>query len=258
MDGIRRIGTRGIEEGRGLVSYLDELTALLRDRGVSEERVRATVDDLSSFLMEGGLDPEEEFGPVTDFADDLLGKTGSESEAAPETLVWGADAFEAHARMNEMGAQGWELERLDGMGRFVGHRGETPQVWEYRQVIAPGRRERERAAERLEPEGWELFGYFFTYAYFKRPTAASVGPAAELGERPEPTARSFFWSARGLVSVGVALVVVLISLFFLGTTLWEGDGSDRVATLLGAVVGAAIGLGAVMAVFRLVAMFRNR
>lgn len=57
MDGIRRIGTRGIEEGRGLVSYLDELTALLRDRGVSEERVRATVDDLSSFLMEGGLDP---------------------------------------------------------------------------------------------------------------------------------------------------------------------------------------------------------
>ncbi|SIO88244.1 DUF2812 domain-containing protein [Nocardiopsis sp. JB363] len=238
------------------MNYLDELATLLRERGVSEDRIRSTTDDLSAFLAEGDLDPEEEFGPPTEFADDLVGEEGP--EPAPESLVWAADSFAATERLNELGAQGWEVDRVDRFGRFVSHRGEQPQIWEYRQEIAPGRRERERSLGRLAPEGWEPAGHYFTFAYFKRARAALVGPAAELAERPEPTRKRFFWSPAGLLTIGIALVVLVISLYSLGGTLWEGDNADRVATMAGAGVGALIGVGAVLGVFWLVARVRNR
>lgn len=238
------------------MSYLDELTTLLRARGVPEPRLKSTIDDLAAFLADGDLDPMEEFGPVAEFADDLVGEEGPEAD--PEGLVWGADSFAATARLNEMGAQGWEVERVDRFGRFVSHRGEDPQVWEYRQEIAPGRRERTRLAESLAPQGWEPAGHYFTFAYFKRSRAALVGPAAVLDERPEPTRKRFFWSPPGLVLIAVALVVLVISLFDLGGTLWEGDAADRVATLAGAGVGALVGVGAVLGVFWLFAKLRNR
>ena len=85
-----------------------------------------------------------------------------------------------------------------------------------------------------------------------------VGPAAVLDERPEPTRKRFFWSPPGLVLIAVALVVLVISLFDLGGTLWEGDAADRVATLAGAGVGALVGVGAVLGVFWLFAKLRNR
>lgn len=238
------------------MSYLDELATLLRARGVPEQRLKSTIDDLAAFLADGDLDPTEEFGPVREFADDLVGEEGPEPD--PESLVWAADSFAATERLNEMGAQGWEVERVDRFGRFVSHRGADPQVWEYRQEIAPGRRERTRLTERLAPEGWELAGHYFTYAYFKRARAALVGPAAELDERPEPTRKRFFWSLPGLLSVGIALVVLVISLYSLGGTLREGDFADRVATMAGAGVGALVGVGAVLGVFWLVARVRNR
>ena len=238
------------------MSYLDELATLLRARGVPRERVRGTTDDLAAFLADGGLDPEEEFGPVTAFVDDLMGEEGPEPD--PEGLVWGADSFAATPRLNEMGAQGWEVERVDRFGRFVGHRGEDAQTWEYRQEWAPGRRERERLAGLLAPEGWEPCGHYFGFVYFKRARAASVGPAAELAERPEPEAKRFFWSRRGLTVVALCAVVLATSLYTLGGTLWEGDGSDRVATLAGAVVGALFALGTIWGVSWLVARVRNR
>lgn len=238
------------------MSYLDELATLLRERGLSEERVRSTSDDLAAFLAEGDLDPEEEFGPLTEFADDLMGERGREPD--PESLVWSADSFVAPGRLNEMGAQGWEVDYVDWLGRFASHRGEELQAWEYRQEIAPGRRERERLLARLAPEGWELCGHYSTLAYFKRSRAALVGPAAELDERPEPTAKRFFWSGRGLTVVALCVVVLATSLYSLGGTLWEGDGSDRVATLLGAGTGALFGLGAVLGAFWLFSRVRNR
>lgn len=238
------------------MSYLDELATLLRARGVPEQRLKSTIDDLAAFLADGDLDPTQEFGPVREFADDLVGEEGPEPD--PESLVWAADSFAATERLNEMGAQGWEVERVDRYGRFVSHRGEDPQAWEYRQEIAPGRRERKRLTESLAPEGWELVGHYFTFAYFKRSRAALIGPAAELDERPEPTRKRFFWSPPGLLLIAVALVVLAISLFDLGGTLWEGDAADRVATMAGAGVGALVGVGAVLGVFWLVARVRNR
>ncbi|WP_017584605.1 hypothetical protein [Nocardiopsis valliformis] len=179
------------------MSYLDELETLLREREVPEERVRETVDDLAAFVAEGGVDPREEFGSVEEFADDLTG--GNEgAEAGTETMVWGADSFEAQRRLNELGAQGWEVGHLNGKGAFVSHRDENPQAWEYRQESALGKRERARMAERLAPEGWEPCGHYFTFAYFKRSRAALVGPEAELDERPEPVRKRFFWGSPGL------------------------------------------------------------
>lgn len=245
------------------MSYLDELTTLLRARGVPRERVQSTTDDLAAFLADGDLDPEEEFGPVTEFVDDLMGEEGAEPD--PEGLVWGADSFAATPRLNEMGAQGWEVERVDRFGRFVSHRGEDAQGWEYRQEWAPGRRERERLADLVAPEGWEPCGHYFMFAYFKRARAASVGPAAELDERPEPTAKRFFWSPTGLTVIAICLVVAAVSLVALATSLhnlgdvlWEGDAADRVATMAGAVVGALLALGATWGVFWLIAKLRNR
>lgn len=238
------------------MSYLDELATLLREREVPEDRIRSTTDDLSAFLVEGDLDPEEEFGPPAEFADDLVGEDGP--EPAPESLVWAADSFVATERLNELGAQGWEVDRVDRFGRFVSHRGEEPQVWEYRQEIAPGRRERTRLAEILAPEGWEPAGHYFTYVYLKRARAAVVGPAAELDARPAPTAKRYFGSVRGLVVIVLALVVLGASLYSLGGTLGEGDTADRVATMAGTGVGALVGVGAVLGVFWLVARFRNR
>ncbi|MGW5878613.1 DUF2812 domain-containing protein [Nocardiopsis terrae] len=247
------------------MSYLDELEKLLRERGVAPEWIRATTDDLAAFMAEGGTDPEEEFGPVAEFADDLTGEdggTGSATESGTETLVWGADAFESPARMNEMGAQGWEVDRVDPRGRFVSHRGEHPQTWEYRQESALGSRERARTAGRLASEGWEPCGHYFVFAYFKRARAALVGPRAELTERPEPARKRFFWSLPGLAVTAIALVVGVTGLFGLAQTLWAGDTADRVATLLGALAGAATGAVAMTLVFwllfKLFAKVRNR
>lgn len=241
------------------MSYLEELESLLRARGVAGERVRETVDDLAAFVAESGVDPEEEFGPVSEFADDLRGQDG---EAGPESLVWGADSFVAQGRMNELGAQGWEIDRLDRQGRFVSHRDEPPQAWEYRQESALGRGGRERLVRQLAPEGWEPCGHYLTHAYFKRARAAVVGPEAAVEGRPEPSGKRFSWGVPGVLVTGFFLVVLVVSLFRLGRTLWEGDAADRVATLLGAVVGGAVGLAAMTVVvwlaFRLLARIRNR
>lgn len=247
------------------MSYLDELETLLRARGVAEERVRDTVDDLAAFVAEGGADPEEEFGPVTEFADDLTGEggdTGAGAAAEVETLVWGADSFAAPDRLNELGAQGWEVDRLDGKGAFVSYRDENPQAWEYRQESALGKRERARMADRMAPEGWEPCGHYFTHAYFKRARAAVVGPQAELDERPEPARKRFFWGVPGLAVTTFFLALLVVSLLSLGQALWEGDTPDRVTTLLGAVVGGVLGLAGMTVVvwlfFKLLAKLRNR
>lgn len=247
------------------MSYLEELETLLRERGVAEERVRDTVDDLAAFVAEGGADPEEEFGPVTEFADDLTGgadEAGTGTGKEGETLVWGADSFAALGKMNELGAQGWEVDRLDGKGAFVSHRDENPQAWEYRQESALGKRERARIAERLAPEGWEPCGHYFTFAYFKRTRAAVVGPEAELAERPEPARKRFFWGVPGLAVTTFFLALLVVSLISLGQTIRQGDAADRVSSLLGAVTGGVLGLVVMTVVvwlfFKLLARIRNR
>ena len=239
------------------MTYLDELEGLLRSRGVDGERVRDTVNDLAAFVAESGVEPEEEFGPVTEFADDL---TGEEVEAGSgeQTLVWAADSFEAPARLNEKGAEGWEVDRVDRWGRFVSHRDEQPLAWEYRQEVAPGRRERERLLAHIGPEGWEPCGHYFTMAYFKRSRSALVGPSAELSEPPEPNRRRYFLGVPGAVVITFALALMTVGLVSLGLDLWADLPAGEWSGLAGAVVGATVAVAGLWIAFKAAARIRNR
>jgi hypothetical protein len=204
------------------------------------------MDDLAAYLQESGADPEEEFGPVTDFATQLGAQPEAES-AAPDvgTWVWTADIFADERRLNEFGEQGWEVEKVNKRGMFVSHRDpEQPQRWEYRRevVTLKGRR---ALVEQLAPDGWEPCGAWFHYQYFKRPKAASVGPAADIDSPPPaPTGRLFF-SRRFYLLVAVlgvfcVLVVIAVGLILTATTPADGGGF---------AVGVMVGMACAIAVF---------
>ncbi|MER6612872.1 hypothetical protein [Streptomyces xantholiticus] len=192
--------------------YFEELASALRAAQVPEEQTAATVADLTAYLAETGTAPEEEFGPAAAFAAQLGAAapavTGPPGEA--ETWTWTADIYNDRRLLAVHGDQGWEVERLDALGRFVCRR--TPGTalrWEYRREIVGGRRE--EVLGRLVPEGWEPCGEWFFYAYFKRPTAASAGPAATLDTLPARPARSWYIGAKGwALSAGWLVAVVLI------------------------------------------------
>ncbi|WP_370531709.1 hypothetical protein [Streptomyces venezuelae] len=84
------------------------------------------------------------------------------------------------------GEQGWEVESLDSLGRFV---------------------------------GWELCGEWLVYGYFKRPRAATAGPAGALDARPAAPLRWLFLSRRGKVAPTLWAVIVggAMAACFIGT-----------------------------------------
>lgn len=217
--------------------YFDELAVLLRERGVPAERVASTIEELSAFAEEGSGDPEEEFGPVAAFAEQL---GAGKAEAAPDEGVWRwtADIFADQMRLNEFGAQGWEVETVDAHGMFISRRDpERPQRWEYRrEVVSPPRRQ--AAADRLAPDGWEPCGTWFQYAYFKRPGAASVGPAAELHAPPPAPERRTFFSRRFYLLVAAVVALCVLAVVLIGISLVKG-GVDGTGFVIGAAVGAA-------------------
>ncbi|GGL45563.1 hypothetical protein [Planomonospora parontospora] len=218
-------------------AYFDELAAHLRGRGVPAEEVAATVDDLAAYAAESGADPEEEFGPAAGFAATLA---PAAEDAAPEsrpdpvaeTWVWTADAFRDREYLNRYGEQGWEVERIDHLGRFVSRRDpEHPLRWEYRRESAlPAHHD--ALAERLAPDGWEPCGDWMYFQYFKRPKAVAEGPAGELADAPAAPARRVFFGRRFYVFMVVwALFMVALTVGLLSI----GDhefGLDFVAGLL--------------------------
>ncbi|MFC8763095.1 hypothetical protein ACFUAG_20530 [Streptomyces sp. NPDC057193] len=106
------------------------------------------------------------------------------------------------------GDQGWEVESLDALGRFVCRRPATATLrWEYRREVIGARRRAKVLAE-LEPEGWELCGEWLVYGYFKRPRAATTGPAGALEAPPAAPGRWLFLSRRGKAALAVWLVLV--------------------------------------------------
>ncbi|MFC9088411.1 DUF2812 domain-containing protein [Nocardiopsis dassonvillei] len=231
--------------------YLTRLAELLGERGVDTDRSRVLLEDLAAHTAESGADPEEEFGPAEEFAEALAPPTGGRDEAAaePDVLVWSADAFEGPARLAAMGAQGWEVERVDRLGRFVSRRApERPQTWEYRQELSPGPGDRGRLAERLAPDGWEPCGHWSALAYFKRPGSATAGPAAELASPPAPGRRRYFLGWRGALTIGACLLIAAVA----GTwsVLRLVDGSEGVADWAGFAVGAVLGALLVIGLLR--------
>ncbi|MEU0373225.1 hypothetical protein ABZ070_23745 [Streptomyces sp. NPDC006283] len=198
--------------------YFGELTAALRAAQVPAEQIDTTVADLAAHLAETGTAPEEEFGPAADFAAQLGGAapavTGPADEA--ETWTWTADVYNDRRLLAVHGDQGWEVERLDALGRFVCRRArDTALRWEYRREIVNGK-QRDKVLGRLTPEGWELCGEWFFYAYFKRPKAASAGPAAALDALPARPARSWYIGVKGwIASVGwLAVVAVILTAYY--------------------------------------------
>ncbi|MFH8486481.1 hypothetical protein [Streptomyces longisporoflavus] len=227
------------------MTWFDDLAERLRAQGMPADHVEATLADLTAHLEEaGGTDPEAEFGPAREFARELAPTGGREPEtpdAHVETWRWTADTYVDEELLNRFGAEGWEVERVDALGRFVSHRDlERPQRWEYRRELVT--RGREGLDERLAPDGWEACGNWLVYAWFKRPVAASLGPDAELSEPPEAPARGRFFSGRFYLLV--AFVLVALVLAAVTAALDGSDSGTGLGFAGGAVVGALVPLAA--------------
>ncbi|MGH3392354.1 MAG: hypothetical protein ACRDOO_26080 [Actinomadura sp.] len=228
------------------VTYFETLTALLRQRGMPQQRVEALVRELQAHAEEAGGEVDEEFGPAAELAAQLAERdratdAAAEPGAAAETWVWTADALKEQRLLAEFGAQGWEAERLDRLGRFVCRRDvRQPMRWEYRRETV-GRADREELTERLAPEGWEPFGVWGPFAYYKRPEAASAGPAAQLAEPPVPPRRRVYIARWIYVWVVFALAVAVAALAFVGWV-WLGmSWSARAGAVAGLLLCALSG-----------------
>ncbi|MFF1697439.1 hypothetical protein ACFVXC_28130 [Streptomyces sp. NPDC058257] len=240
------------------VPYFADLAERLREHRVPADRVAATVADLQAHLEEsGGADPEAEFGPAAEFARELVpaAPAGAEAPEAAgahvETWRWTADTYVDEELLNRFGDEGWEVERVDALGRFVSHRDlESPQRWEYRRELVT--RGREGLDERLAPDGWEACGNWIVYAWFKRPRAASLGPGAEISAPPRVPDRWRFFSRRFYVLVAVVAAVVVLA----GVAVAVDDGESRSG--LGFVAGILVGPLGLFAGLWAVQVWRSR
>lgn len=234
-------------------TYFETLAALLRERGEPQARIESLVGELAAHAEEAGADAYEEFGPVGELAAQLTERESAgpadgprEPEDGAEAWVWTADAFQDQLLLEQFGAQGWEVERLDKLGRFVcrrdlGH----PMRWEYRRETA-GHLQRAVRTGQLGPEGWEQCGVWGPFTYYKRPAAVVEGPAAQLAEPPPPPQKRVYIGKWLYGWTAVCLLVVVLAAWrgALGVDLSEGS------TLAGAVVGLAVGGGAAWALWR--------
>ncbi|WP_329084166.1 hypothetical protein [Streptosporangium sp. NBC_01469] len=231
------------DSGETAGAYFDELAVLLAKAGMSADRVGATLEELAGYLAESGGDPEEEFGQAAELAKGLTATSAPPAEPAADarTWSWTADLFHDVKMLNEYGAQGWEVDRVDARGLFICARDpEHPQQWEYsRELVAAGRRR--SVLDRLVPDGWEPCGTWVGFEYFKRPKAASLGPAAELTAPPRAPDRGIFLSPGFYAFVaGVLVVLALAGAALLRFGALDGDLSTVLGLLSGAAVGALI------------------
>ncbi|MBP0451216.1 hypothetical protein J5Y04_16945 [Kitasatospora sp. RG8] len=235
-------GAGGSEAGG---DYFTELAACLIAAGMAEGEAAATVADLSGYLAETeSPDAYEEFGAPQDFAARLTeGRTAEQPAAGAETWKWTADIYTDRKYLNHYGDQGWEVEGLDRFGRFVCRREpDAAMRWEYRRETASGAKERESVAAGLAPDAWELCGQWMYFMYFKRPKAASAGPAAALGELVAAPDRQLFLGRRYRGKVKQALVAAVISAVLAATAVHYAGDRMAFPILIGAAVAAPIGL----------------
>ncbi|MEN8650721.1 hypothetical protein ABCR94_08830 [Streptomyces sp. 21So2-11] len=232
-------------------SYFDELAKALRRSGMPEPEVAATVADLSGHLADSGGTAHEEFGPAREFAARLTGGAGGTGPGDPaaeaESWRWTSDIYADLEMLNQYGGQGWEVERIDRVGMFVSHRVPGAAMrWEYRREVANNATGRADVTERLAPDGWEPCGHWLFLAYFKRPAAASAGPAADLVAPPAPPPKRFFLSGkyRRMLAACVALIAFVAVAVPVHLLVTDADAGDLLSseTVIGAGVGSVAGL----------------
>jgi hypothetical protein len=221
--------------------YFEELSERLRQGGVPADRATDMIDDLSAYLAESGTDPHDEFGPAETFAAQLLATAPAASDSAPgpsdERWTFHADAFNEMDLLREFGDQGWEVVSYDLATGFDCRRSlENPQRWEYRREIVP--RNPGAVAGRLAEDGWEPAATYMFWRYFKRPVAATTGPAAALKAPPVPPTRRTYWSPQFRRQV-VALFVFLGVAIAMSSLAVSGS-SSVLSTVAGAFTGLAV------------------
>lgn len=225
--------------------YFGDLAGKLRASGMPRSEVAATVAELTGYLAESGsADPYEEFGAPEDFAARLTGgRAAEEPGAEAETWKWTADIYTDRKHLNHYGDQGWEVEGLDRLGRFVCRRDPAAAMrWEYRRESANNAAERESVTAGLAPDGWEPCGHWMFFMYFKRPKAASAGPAAGLDELVAPPAKQLFLSNRYRGKLKQMVAAGLVSGTVTAAAIHYGGEPVIYPALIGAAVAAPVGL----------------
>ncbi|GAA0603961.1 hypothetical protein [Streptomyces crystallinus] len=225
--------------------YFRALAERLRAAGMRRDEVASTVAELTGYLAESGsTDPYEEFGAPEDFAARLTGGRATEEPAAEaETWKWTADIYTDRKHLNHYGDQGWEVEGLDRLGRFVCRREPAAAMrWEYRRESANSAAERASVAAGLAPDGWEPCGHWMFFMYFKRPKAASAGPAAGLDELVAPPAKQLFLSTTYRGRLKQMLAAGLVSGSVTAAALHYGGDSVMYPVLIGAALALPAGL----------------
>ena len=230
--------------------YFAELAERLSEHGFDAQRVSATVEELKTHTAESGAEPVDEFGPTADFAAQLAarGEEAPQPEHDAERWVWTCDIYVDRELLNRFGQQGWEMERVDKLGRFVCRRtAERPMRWEYRREYVK-RAERAAQAAELAPEGWEPCGSWTTLMYYRRPLSVSAGPDAELAAPPRVPARRTYFTPKVWVMLAIAVlgwlgVIVLLISVGSSPAIWCG-------MLVGGVIGGAVGWAAIRKDYR--------
>ncbi|GAA2115342.1 hypothetical protein [Actinomadura alba] len=152
-----------------------------------------------------------------------------------QTWKWNSDAFAELHWLDRFGDQGWEIERVDRLARFVSHRPISgAQRWEYRRetVAVGGGRE---PAVGLAAEGWEPCGTWMRFRYFKRPKAAGIAPLDVL---PPVPSRRVYWSRRFYLFIAIWLLSMTVG--FTGLVMESSFGFFLLAALLFTVPAVAV------------------